>query len=251
MAGSIRGPGTGCQPLSAGQVDDGSRRCWLPRWPCELCGDPAGRAGICAPCREDLPWIGPACPACARPEPTPGPCGECGERPPLWGRAIVPWAWAFPIDALITRFKYGGALHYGALLGRLLAEACRNSRPDGLVPVPLHEARLAERGFNQAHELARPVHRALRVPILADLCARRFSTPPQAGLGALQRYRNLDEAFAVGGEARGLWLAIIDDVLTTGSTARALASALLDAGAVSVEVWAVARGGTAHAGTNV
>jgi ComF family protein len=169
----------------------------------------------------------------------------------VWTRAIVPWAWAFPIDALITRFKYGGALHYGALLGRLLGEACLGSRPDGLVPVPLHRARLAERGFNQAHELARPVERALGVPILPDLCTRPVAAPAQAGLGARQRYRNLDGAFTVTREARGLRLAIIDDVLTTGSTVRALASALLDGGARSVEVWAVARGGTAQAGANV
>jgi ComF family protein len=198
-----------------------------------------------------LPWLGPACPGCARPGQAPESCAECSERPPVWARAIVPWAWAFPIDALVTRFKYGGALHYGALLGRLLAEACCGSRPDGLVPVPLHGARLAERGFNQAHELARPVARALGVPILPDLCRRPVAAPPQAGLGARQRYRNLDGAFTVLPGARGLRLAVIDDVLTTGSTVRALASALLDGGASSVEVWAVARGGTAQAGANV
>jgi ComF family protein len=235
------------------EVDEGRGFArWLPRWPCELCGEPAGPAGICAPCRRDLPWIGAACELCARPGLAPGPCGECRERRPDWARAIVPWAWAFPVDALVSRFKYGGALHYGALLGRLLAEACQEaSRPEGLVPVPLHHARLAERGFNQAQELARPVGRALGVPVLTGLCSRSLAAPPQAGLRARQRYRNLDGAFAVTSEAAGRRLAIIDDVLTTGSTARALAAALLDAGAASVEVWAVARGGTAQAGAKV
>lgn len=150
------------------------------------------------------------------------------------------------MDALIGRFKYAGALHFGALLGRLLAAACGGRRPDGLVPVPLHPARLAQRGFNQARELAQPVARAGGLPVLDDACRRVAATPAQAGLTAAQRRRNLRGAFAVTADLAGLRLAIVDDVLTTGSTAGALARELLRAGAASVEVWAVARGGTAQ-----
>lgn len=163
----------------------------------------------------------------------------------------MPLAWRFPVDALIGRFKYAGALHYGALLGRLLAQACADRRPDGIVPVPLHPARLAERGFNQARELARPLARAGGPQILDDVCRRTTATPPQAGLTAQQRYRNLDGAFAVTGTLDGARLAIVDDVFTTGSTAAALSRELLRAGAASIEVWAVARGGTAQAGAKV
>lgn len=163
----------------------------------------------------------------------------------------MPLAWRFPVDALIGRFKYGGALHFGALLGRLLAEACHGCRPDGLVPVPLHRARLDERGFNQARELARPLARSLGVPILEDACARTVAAPPQAGLAARQRHRNLRGAFTASPRVRGLHLAIIDDVLTTGSTAATLALELLGAGAATVEVWAVARGGTAQGAAKV
>jgi ComF family protein len=235
--------------------DDRARWARLPAWPCELCGAPTGQAGICPPCHADLPWLGPACLACAHPRRVPGLCERCQRRPPPWRRAIVPLAWAFPVDALIGRFKYGGALHYGALLGRLLAAAaaaaaaaaCAERRPDAIVPMPLHRARLAERGFNQARELARPVGRAVGVPVLDTLCSRPRATPPQAGLTARQRYRNLRGAFAVTPAARGLRLAILDDVLTTGSTALALSRELLHAGAASIEIWAVARGGTGHA----
>lgn len=155
------------------------------------------------------------------------------------------------MDALIGRFKYGGALHFGALLGRLLAARCAQRRPDGLIPVPLHPARLSERGFNQARELARPLVRGGRLRLLDDVCCRIAATPPQAGLSAQQRYRNLAGAFAVTGDLAGRHVAIVDDVLTTGSTAAALSRELLRAGAVSVEVWAVARGGTAQAGAKV
>jgi ComF family protein len=163
----------------------------------------------------------------------------------------VPLAWSFPVDALISRFKYGGALHYGALLGRLLAEHCRHRRPDGIVPVPLHPARLAERGFNQAHELARPLAHRIGVPILDDVCCRTTATPPQAGLAAQQRYRNLRGAFSASQRVRGMRLAIIDDVMTTGSTLESLALELLRAGAATVEAWAVARGGTSQDGAKV
>jgi ComF family protein len=166
-------------------------------------------------------------------------------------RAIVPLAWRFPVDALVSHFKYGGALHYGALLGRLLAEQCRGRSVEGVVPVPLHSARLAERGFNQAQELARPVSAGLRVPLLVDACSRTAATPPQAGLAAAQRYHNLRGAFTATPVVRGARLAIVDDVMTTGSTAVALTLALLDAGAAAVEVWAVARGGTAQDGVKV
>jgi ComF family protein len=223
----------------------------LPRWPCELCGAPAGQAGICAPCRADLPWIGLACRMCARPSAAPGRCDRCRRDPPPWVRAIAPLAWRFPVDALIGRFKYGGALHFGALLGRLLADACRGRRPTGIVPVPLHPDRLAERGFNQARELALPVARAGRLPLLDGICRRSTATPPQAGLTAQQRYRNLEGAFTATADLSGRRIAIVDDVFTTGSTAAALSRELLRAGAASVEVWAVARGGTAQAGAKV
>jgi ComF family protein len=155
------------------------------------------------------------------------------------------------VDALVSRFKYSSALHYGALLGRVLGEHCRARRPDGIVPVPLHPTRLVERGFNQAQELARPIATTIGVPIRADLCARIAPTPPQAGLPASYRRRDLQDAFTASPRARGLRLAVIDDVMTTGSTARALTLKLLRAGAKSVEVWAVARGGAAQGEVNV
>lgn len=245
-AASIRAAGTGCQPVEYRKVYERLGRA-LPRWACELCGGPAGRLGLCAGCRDDLPWISQACVRCARPLAAAGACGACRDAHLPWARALAPLAWSFPVDALVSRFKYGGALHYGALLGRLLAAACAGRRADAIVPVPLHRTRLAERGFNQALELARPIARALGAPLLHGACRRIGATPPQAGLAAAQRYRNLRGAFAATGEVRDLRVAVVDDVLTTGSTAAALSRELLAAGAAEVEVWAVARGGTAQA----
>lgn len=221
---------------------------WLRRWlapACQLCDAPGAPDALCAGCRADLPWIRSACRRCARPLSEPGECGRCLSRPPPWSAAVVPLAWTFPVDALVSRFKYAGGLQHGWLLGRLLASACADRRPDALLPVPLHPARLAERGFNQSAELARPVSRQLGVRVCHHACRRVRATPAQAGLSAVQRKRNLAGAFVASAEVAGLAIAIVDDVLTTGATATALAAALLAAGARDVELWAVARGGTA------
>ena len=240
----------GCQPVNVRRVDEWLRP-RLPLWPCELCGAPAGAQGICTPCRVELPWIDAACLLCARPLSTAERCDTCIADPPPWSRAVAPLAWRFPVDALVSRFKYDGALHLGALLGRLLATRCMVApHPDAILPVPLHSSRLAERGFNQAQELARPVASALGLPLLTRASARVLPAPAQAGLAARQRYRNLAGAFRVDGCVSGRRIAILDDVLTTGSTARALAQAVLRAGAAAVQVWAVARGGTAQGGVN-
>lgn len=165
---------------------------------------------------------------------------------------IAPLAWRFPVDALVSRFKYRGALHLGALLGRLLAECCSGRAADCVVPVPLHPARQRERGFNQAQEIARLVAGRLGAELHLDACCRMVDTPAQAGLSAERRYRNLQGAFRVAPERiAGRRLALVDDVFTTGSTARALVTQLLRAGALEVEVWAVARGGTAQPGVKV
>lgn len=220
----------------------------LPCWPCELCGDAAGQDGICAPCRADLPWIGPACPGCARPGADDRACVQCESSEQPWSRVIAPLAWRFPVDALVMRCKYHGALHFGALLGRLLVEPCAGRPVDAILPVPLHRARQVERGFNQAMEVARPLARALGLPLLHGAARRVRATRPQATLPEDERQRNLAGAFVAGPALAGRRLAIVDDVFTTGTTARALTEALQEAGAARVEVWAVARGGTAQAG---
>jgi ComF family protein len=138
------------------------------------------------------------------------------------------------------------------MLGRLLADRCAGREPGIILPVPLHPARRRARGFNQAHEIARPIASRIGAPLRVDACCRVVDTPAQAGLSAERRYRNLQDAFRVdSGLVQDERLALVDDVFTTGSTARALAEALLRAGAQKVEVWAVARGGTSQAGVKV
>ena len=125
-------------------------------------------------------------------------CGAClARRPPL---ALVHAAcvYARPLDRLLPRFKFHGDFAAGRLLSQLMADACDDlPRPDALVAIPLHRSRLRQRGYDQALELARPLARALDLPLRPDLLVRRRGTAPQSELSAAARRRNLRDAFAV------------------------------------------------------
>jgi ComF family protein len=151
------------------------------------------------------------------------------------------------MDFLLLQLKFHQKLHLASLLGGLLAEALEGRAaplPDCLVPVPLHPQRLRERGYNQALELARVVSTRLAVPLDATLCVRQRATAPQTALDGKERRRNLHGAFTVREGNLPRHVAIIDDVVTTGTTVGELARTLRRAGVDTVEVWACARAGT-------
>lgn len=217
---------------------------------CVLCGGhgEAPALDLCRACAADLPLNTHACSRCAKPLAGVGDgelvCGQCQRRPPPFERAFVPFRYAYPLDQLVRAFKYHGILSYGRVLGSLLADqlaARAGPLPQLIVPVPLHPSRHRERGFNQAQELARPVSRRLGIAVADRLCRRVRATADQTELDARARRSNVRRAFEVTGRTDLSHVALLDDVLTTGSTASELARALKRAGARSVEVWAVAR----------
>jgi ComF family protein len=148
----------------------------------------------------------------------------------------------FPVDRLVGRFKFAADLPAGAYLGEALARAAADAdRPDLLVASPSSAARLRERGFNPALLLANRVGRSLGIPVDGRALAKIRHTPPQAGLDRAARRRNLRGVFAVRRSVRGLHVAVVDDVMTTGSTLAGLAEALRKSGARRVSGWVVAR----------
>jgi ComF family protein len=153
---------------------------------------------------------------------------------------------------MVQQLKFHGRLARARLLGALLAQALQSDRhtpwPAALIPVPLHPSRLRERGFNQARELALPLARHLAIPLRDDLVRRIRATAPQVGLTAVARARNLRGAFAIDGVPPA-HVALIDDVLTTGSTLTAMSLALRAAGSMQIEVWTPARSAPEHAPT--
>lgn len=206
----------------------------------------AGQRDLCAACAADLPRNTSACACCAVPLAVPAAyCGRCLKRRPAFTATWAPFVYAPPLAGLLTRFKFGGELAAGRVLAEVAVEqwrACPPALPGALIPVPLHPARLRERGYNQSLELARPLARACGLPVLAEALRRERATPAQSGLSALARRRNLRGAFRTDGrDALPAHVAIVDDVMTTGATARECALALRRAGVARVDVWAIAR----------
>lgn len=221
---------------------------------CLLCGARGDCArDICADCASELPASDCFCDLCAAPLPGDGMpgehriCGRCLRRRPAFRHARCAFVYAPPLDHLVHRFKFGGRLEYGRLLGQMFAERLPRSllrRTDCLVPVPLHSGRLRERGFNQSLLLARSLSRTTRIPVARDLVVRTRATPVQTELNAGQRRRNVRAAFTVQGPVHRRHIALVDDVLTTGATVEEISRVLLRAGAAEVVVCALARAQT-------
>lgn len=211
---------------------------------CILClaADPSG-LNLCRDCRIDLPWLVAGCPCCALPTSLPGqPCGACQTQPPGFDRTVALFQYAAPIDHLIQHFKFGQGLYLARVFAALLAEHLHDSaRPDCIIPVPLHPSRQHARGFNQALEIARPLARHLDCPLDYRSCRRIRATPAQSRLHAAQRQRNPHGAFALARPLAVKHVALVDDVMTTGSTLQALAALLRDAGVETIEAWVCAR----------
>lgn len=239
-----------CQPENTIQVDGSWWRTALdyllpPR--CVLCGGSSGAVCICAGCSEDLPWQGPYCRRCALPlgSARDETCGACIRKPPPFTRTVCPLRYDFPADRLVQAFKFKRQLSAGRVLSHLLCEAVTQldaKLPDMLIPVPLHRWRMFKRGFNQAGEIAAYAGKIFQLQVLAGALRRQRNTPAQSGLSRRQRRRNLHGAFDWHGGAKpGRHVALIDDVMTTGTTLTECAGVLKRAGVKRVDVWVVAR----------
>ncbi len=235
----------------------------LPRLPqpCLLCAAP-GNHLLCPDCEFDLPYLTRhpyRCRICALPLPSDSRyCGSCLQAPPAFERCRAACTYDYPLDHLIHAFKYRRKLATGRALSGLLADKLQAERmevgeadwPELLIPVPMHWTRRLKRGFNQTELLAADLGRSLNLPVLSRVCRRQQRTRTQQGLTRTARRHNLSHAFVLkpGAQAQltGRRIALIDDVVTTTSTVRALGHLLQQAGAASVEVWALARTPESH-----
>lgn len=216
---------------------------------CILCGGGAEpRFGVCEGCALDLPFIETACRTCAMPLP-PAPsgpgrqCPSCLSRPPACTVSRCAWHYGFPVNQLIQHFKYEGDLAAGHSLARLAAETLADMAGslDLLIPIPLHWRRYWQRGFNQAQLVAETFGKAWQLPVLTRGLRKRQASDRQQSLDRRQRLRNLSGSFAVRAAVKGRRVGLVDDVITTGATMEAAASALLEAGAAQISAIALAR----------
>ena len=207
---------------------------------CLLCGGGTASGLLCPRCREELPTAtGAACPVCADASPG-GICGACLKHPPRFDGTRMAFAYGFPIDKLIQALKYQ---HRLAVAGFFAEALLAGPHPDGdlIVPLPLSEQRLRQRGFNQAVEIARPLARAHGRRLQLGGIGRRIDTPPQAMLPWQERRRNVRHAFECALDLSGMKIIVVDDVMTTGATLDEFARTLKAAGAVQVTNWVAAR----------
>lgn len=208
---------------------------------CLLCGGDAGATLLCAACGDSLPLLPqPLCPVCALPTPGGGVCGNCLKSPPAYDATFAVWRYGFPVDKLIQALKYE---HRLALAGFFASRLLAGPHPGGdlLLPLVLSAARLRERGFNQAVEIARPLAKALGLPLSLHDCARTRDTATQASLPWKARRRNVKNAFECSADFSGKSVVVIDDVMTTGATLDEFARSLKRHGAARVTNWVVAR----------
>ncbi len=181
-------------------------------------------------------------------EPPAATCHECVTRPPPFDRSIAAVGYGFPWSGLIPQLKFHAALDLVPTFARLVADAHRRSgdpAPGLLVPVPLSRERLRERGFNQAWALTRRIASALDVRADATLVLRVRDSSHQLGVPLAERAENVRGAFAIEprrrSECAGLDVAVIDDVMTTGSTGAEIARTFRQAGAARISIWVLAR----------
>ena len=212
---------------------------------CVLCGSGGENImDLCSTCRCTLPWLEAHCARCALPlTGTAALCGHCQITPPAFEQCLAAFRYHAPVDHVLQQLKFNGRLEMAKLLGHIMADwlaAVSDVCPDHFIPVPLHDSRLRERGFNQAVELARPIAKRLGLALDIDTCRRTQATAPQSGLARKERLKNIKGAFEVVRPVGG-HVIILDDVMTTGSTAHELAKMLRQAGAESVDVWVCAR----------
>jgi len=219
---------------------------------CSLCGEKIVNTNksLCQACQEQLPWLGQGCLYCSIPisdvQTRAAICGHCQLSPPPFQHSYCLFRYGYPVDQLISQLKFNQQLAIGKLLGQLMAEfICAQNRlealPEAIIPMPLHQRRLRQRGFNQAYEIAAICAKKLNIPLLHGACHRVKDTPPQLGLDAKTRRRNLRNAFRIDETFECRSVAIVDDVMTTGSSMREMSRELLQAGVEYIELWCIAR----------
>ncbi|MGL5393790.1 MAG: phosphoribosyltransferase family protein [Shewanella sp.] len=203
-------------------------------------------AGFCHVCLQTGLYHSPICLGCGKSiQLELEYCGECQKHQPR--KVIAPCSYHQGFGPWIAAIKYQGQLAALPILCQALVARIGQLEQQGLitlpqviVPVPLHSNRLRQRGFNQAWLIAHELSQRLQLPLVDQGLTRRQDTRPQAGLNGAQRRRNLQDAFELNADFAYQRIALVDDVVTTGTTVAEIAQ-LFEARYVHVQIWCLAR----------
>ncbi|MGL5632595.1 MAG: ComF family protein [Azovibrio sp.] len=208
---------------------------------CQLCGQFAGHTPVCAGCIQDLPRLPEHhCPICRESTPHGETCGGCQIRSPHFDQVLALYTYAFPVDRLIQQLKYSAQFSLARWWGKTLAPQVPE-QVSRIMPLPLHPQRLAERGFNQALEIAKPLAHTLNLPLDPNSLKKTRTTLAQTELSLKLRKTNLSKAFECSSDLSGEHILLVDDVLTTGTTLNEAARILKQRGCSRVTACVVAR----------
>lgn len=224
---------------------------------CQLCGNTHGlqyKGQLCAACASDIHINDHACRICAIPLPCAAIteknlsdiCMQCIKSPPVYDSSWSPFVYAQPLEWMIQQLKFNAKLNYATLLSSLIsANLPRNInqelKPDAIIPMPLHNRRLKQRGFNQSQLLIKPIAKELQISLDLTSCLRIRDTEHQTGKNARHRQQNIKKAFKFINRKNYQHVIIFDDVVTTGSSVSELSRELKQAGVSRVDVWSLAR----------
>jgi ComF family protein len=234
--------------MSGRQLLRGLTRCLeylLAPGVCLGCGcDPGDSGSLCSTCGDHIARVPDPCHYCGMPNPIDSlVCPACRLNPPVWQKMIAPLQYSGITREYLLRLKRSEEIHLAECLCQQALAPIRQSwpRPQALLPVPLYRDRLLERGYNQAREIARIWSVELGIPVDRHSLRRVRATRPQSGLSAAERGANLRQAFACSPRRDYRHVAVVDDIVTTGSTVSEITRLLHRAGVEHVEVWALAR----------
>jgi len=188
--------------------------------------------------------VAKACPCCGVQQAQAELCADCLREPPSFTRTQMAFAYQGAVQELVKQFKFGKQRSHGRLMAQLSADKFDIKGVQALVPVPLHPKRRRERGFNQAQRLAHYWAKYHALDLLEFSVMRILETKPQATLPREQRLKNVQGAFKLSNTRLAAYqhIALVDDVMTTGTTVRALADLITQHYPnIQVDIWVFAR----------
>lgn len=198
----------------------------------------------CAECEEDMLSNIPRCPICARSGFYRKACGVCLKKTPNYHSTEVLFQYRYPVNHLIKALKFNDRPEFSIAFAELMAKKLKREKkrlPEKLIPVPLHKKRQRQRGYNQSLTFSREITKQIGIQTENCLCQRIKHTEAQSSLPFSLRRRNISNVFVLTSGCVPKHIAIIDDVVTSGSTVNELASLFKKAGCKTIEVWAIAR----------
>ncbi|MBT3204921.1 MAG: ComF family protein [Gammaproteobacteria bacterium] len=197
---------------------------------------------ICSHCVDSLELVSAPCSLCGLPNKAEGPvCPACLQHPPRWQKMIAPLVYTGSTRHIIQDLKFNEQLHHANAMLTHIQHYFKNHHVDALIPVPLHQSRLLERGYNQAEEIASNLSRLLNIPVNRSSLKRIKATEAQSGLSLNKRQKNILKAFEFTLQQPYNSVAIIDDIITTGSTMTEICKVMNKAGIKHIQVWSLAR----------